>query len=61
MSAVPRELAAETADQLRAVLASVESGAVEAELDQAAYLRGAADALELVAGRSESGVSVPSL
>jgi hypothetical protein len=45
-----------TAVVLRAVLASVDAGELEAELDQGAYLQGMADALELVAGRPEPGV-----
>ena len=47
-----RELAAdpgEVAERLRAVLAEVGSGEITAELDHAAYLRGAADALAMVA------------
>jgi hypothetical protein len=51
MSAEVRELAAETAGQLRSVLASVDAGELEAELDQVAYMRGAADALTALVGR----------
>ena len=41
----------EASGQLREVLAAVEAGELEAEPDQVAYLRGAADALAMLAGR----------
>lgn len=46
----------EASGQLREVLAAVEAGDLEAEPDQVAYLRGAADALTVLSGR----VSKPS-
>ena len=55
---------AETAAQLRRVLDAVDAGEIEAEPGQRAYLAGAADALERVAGvpgNSERAVSNPSL
>ncbi|QFZ17565.1 hypothetical protein [Saccharothrix syringae] len=61
MSGDVRELAAGTAERLRAVLESVDEGALTAETDQAAFLRGAVAALELVADGLRGGVSDPSL
>ncbi|MFT7835598.1 hypothetical protein Q5530_05555 [Saccharothrix sp. BKS2] len=44
-----REVAAETAERLRAVLESIDAGELEAEPGQRAYLEGAMDALEALA------------
>jgi len=44
-----RELAVGTAERLWAVLKAIDAGELEAEVDQAAYLRGAVDALEALA------------
>jgi len=40
---------AAVAEQIRAVLAAIEAGDIEADLDHLAYLRGAADVLALLA------------
>ena len=44
--------------QLRAVVELVESGELTAGPDQLAYLRGAVDALRVVAEQGESAVSI---
>lgn len=46
-------------ERLRAVLALVESGELSAGPDQLAYLKGAADALRVVAGQVEPPVTKP--
>jgi hypothetical protein len=56
-----RTLAAETAAQLRTVLAAVDAGDIEADLFQMTYLSGAADALESLANEPDAAVSIPSL
>ena len=40
---------ADVAERLRVLLDAIEAGQIEADLDHTAYLRGAADALALVA------------
>lgn len=46
----------EAAASLRVILGAVDRGEVEATAPQAAYLAGAAEALEAVAGQSGGGV-----
>ena len=45
--------------RLRVLLGVIEAGEVEADLDHTAYLRGAADALALVADQGNLAVSIP--
>ena len=53
------EVIASAHERLRAVLALVESGELSAGPEQLAYLRGAVDALEVVAEQVESPVKKP--
>jgi hypothetical protein len=50
VTADPKTTAAEAAAQLRAVLAAIDAGEIEAEPTQRAHLQGAADALEAISG-----------
>ena len=52
MSEDVRSTAAETAGSLRAVVAAVDAGELDADPARRAYLAGAADALEAVAARA---------
>ena len=51
--------AADVAGRLRVLLDAIEAGEIEANLDHTAYLRGAADALALVADQGNLAVSIP--